>query len=427
MPALDQPADTRAASAGPVAARERITVLDSLRGLALLGILTVNLGAFDGWYYMTPEQKAALPAAGADGVVEFLHHTLITGKFYTLFSLLFGIGFAIQLSRLKARGGNFMGRYVRRLLILLGIGLAHLYIWYGDILVLYALCGFFLLLFHQSSDRTLITWAAALILLPVPWYAAMWLSDGQYDPSLPFYEYAARIITFHGIPGASADVGMYAVMPLLKEGGFREMFQVGFPAALMRFGDFVFEGRMFKVFGVFLIGLWAGRRIEKGGLLDDIGGLSRVLVAGLVLGLPANLALAVLMESGGTWPISGLGFAQSVLYAVGVVPLGVAYAAGIALLWRRSLWARPLGMLAPMGRMALTNYLGQTLIGISVFYGVGFGLMGTMGPLHWTVLALAIFAAQLMLSTLWMRYFRFGPMEWLWRSLTYGEAQKILH
>ncbi|MCH8202852.1 MAG: DUF418 domain-containing protein [Proteobacteria bacterium] len=196
-------------------------------------------------------------------------------------------------------------------------------------------------------------------------------------------------------------------------------------SAFMRIGDFVFEGRMFKVFGMFLIGLWAGRRIEKGALLDDIKLLRHLFVVGLAVGLPANLVLSTLMESGGTWPISGLGLAQAVFYALGVVPLGLAYAAGFTLLLRRPAWERPLSALAPVGRMALTNYLGQTLVGVSVFYGVGLGLMETMGPLHWTALAVVIFAAQMTMSALWLRYFRFGPMEWLWRSLTYGGVQKF--
>lgn len=423
MSAFDQPAHSRAASTGPIITRERIVALDSLRGFALLGILIANLSSFDGWYFMLPEQRAGLWSVGADGIVEFLQHVLITGKFYTIFSLLFGIGFAIQLSRLRARGGNFVGRYVRRLLILLGIGFLHMYLWYGDILMLYALCGLVLLFFRDSGDRTLIAWAVALILLPIPHYAVMWL--GGIDVSMPLFELGARIATSDGIPGATSDAGMDALLPLLKEGGFRELFQVWLPAGLMRFGDFIFDSRMLKVFGIFLIGLWVGRRIEKGALLDNIDLLRRVVVVGLAVGLPVNIWLAVLLESGGTWPITGLGFAQTILYALGVVPLGLAYAAGFALLLRRSSWRRPLGALAPVGRMALTNYLGQTVVGVSLFYGVGLGLMGTMGPLHWTILALVIFATQLMLSMLWLRYFRFGPMEWLWRSLTYGETQRF--
>lgn len=425
MPDIDQPADTRAASAGPITARERIVALDSLRGFALLGILIVNIAGFNGWFYMSAEAKAALPTVGADGIVEFLQHVLITGKFYSIFSLLFGIGFAIQLSRLRSRGSDYIRRYVRRLSILLLIGLVHIFVWNGDILMLYALCGFVLLLFRQCSDRVLIAWAVPLLLLPIPYYAAMWLTDGAFDLSSSFYALAARVATSLGIPGASADAGTYALIPLLRDGGLHGWGLASLPAAIIRFGEFVFQARMLRVFALFLIGMWVGRRLLRGELLEDVALLRRIFLIGLAIGLPANIVMAALMGSGGTWPFSGIGMAISVVYVAAVVPLALAYAAGMALLLQRPSWQRPLNAFAPVGRMALTNYLSQSLICIFIFYGAGLGLMQTIGPFHWTILALIIFAVQMGLSTLWLRYFRFGPMEWLWRSLTYGEAQKF--
>jgi uncharacterized protein len=150
-----------------------------------------------------------------------------------------------------------------------------------------------------------------------------------------------------------------------------------------------------------------------------------VLVWALALGLVAN--------AGWTWIkldlrpdfLSWPGVAESAGYALGVAPLALAYAAGIALLWQRAWWQRRFATLAPVGRMALTNYLLQTVVAIALFYGIGFGWAGKVGPTLILVLVVVVFAAQVQLSALWLRHFRYGPAEWLWRSLTYGQRQPM--
>lgn len=408
-------------SAGPILITERITELDGLRGFALLGVCIANLFSFAGYFMLSPEAQAALPTGGVDGAVLFATHVLVDGKFYTLFSLLFGIGFAVQLHRAAIRGDAFTTRFRRRLLVLLGIGLVHLvFIWIGDILALYAMCGFMLLAFRNRADRTLLIWAAVLIAMPVLQYAAMWaLYDPENvaamalaNPGIVLFEVSDSLGQFFGLDGWN---GFWA-------GGWREVWLTNFMAVPWRYGDLFWSGRFFKVFGIFLLGLWAGRRLMAGTLLGDTLLLRRIVVWGFIIGLPANLALGYLMGGMGEYPPSLSGFAERLSYAIGVVPLALAYAAGFILLWRQVDWRYLLGLAAPVGRMALSNYLAQTLLGIGIFYGIGLGWGLQVGPITYTTVGLFLFAGQFAVSTWWLRRFRYGPMEWLWRRLSYGQA-----
>ena len=407
------------ASVGPVSTPERIHELDGLRGLALLGVFVANLATFSFWFTLPPEARAALPTAVVDGPVWWAMHVLVEGKFYTLFSLLFGIGFAVQMGRAEARGDAFLSRFRRRLVALLGIGLVHLtLIWGGDILTLYALCGFALLLFRTRSDRALLVWAVVLIALPVAQYAAMWALFSPDHPMAMAYANPGILLT-PLVPSAAAALGVDWPAAFL-EGGWWDVVKGNLVSPIYRFGDLAWTGRFFKVLGVFVLGLWTGRHLMRGTLLGDTRLLRRVAAWGLAVGLPANVALAVLMDGPGTSPPGPSGLAQVTVYALGVVPLALAYAAGFALLWRRSAWRRVLGVAAPAGRMALTNYLTQSLLGIGLFYGIGLGLAHRVGPAVWTALGLVLFAGQIAASTWWLARFRYGPAEWLWRRLTYA-------
>lgn len=392
---------------------QRIELLDGLRGFALLGIFLANLGYFSGWIFLGDEAKEALAGAGGASAREFMHLALIDGKFYTIFSLLFGIGFAVQLQRLSDRGVDFRGLYLRRLTGLLVIGLVHMaLIWDGDILTLYALCGFLLLTLRNWPTTRLLKLAIALIALPVPAYALFWLA-GWGSPGAALQEWGYAVWGyFVGRPVTDAD----ALAMMRREGldGYLDWVLSG---PLFRWMDLLDNWRIPKVIGMFLLGVCAGREIMAGRLLSDRGRLRRICAVGFAVGLPANLLLAWM----GGLPFMELhlpGLAATSLYAVGVVPLGLAYASGFALLWNRG--KRYMGVFSPAGRMALTNYLMQSVIGIVIFYGVGFGLAGRLVPVAWIGIGLAVYAGQLALSRLWLTWFRFGPMEWLWRSATYG-------
>ena len=405
-----------ASSAGvPVDPEGRSHLLDGLRGLALFGILIVNMAAFIGFGMNDEAGRAAAIGSAFDDLAEVMVEWLFTGKFYSIFSLLFGIGFAIQLGRLEALGEG-VGRYVRRLVILFGIGLAHLMLlWLGDIVALYALMGLVLLLFRKVADRTLLYWAVGLWLLPIAWSAMIHL--GGVDPSKPIYDAGLRALVLFGIDPQAGPLSYY------RDHNYIQQLAVHPPEVFFRLGDLVYQLRFSKVLAMFLTGLWVGRRAIYADPAAHRPLLRRVAIIGLGAGLPLAFARAA-ADLGAPETPANLVLAEA-LYCLSTPTLALGYGAGAALLWgsgrRRMLeWA------APAGRMALTNYLMQTILQSLVFYGWGLALIGRFGLIFIYPFALALFAFQLAYSRWWLARYRFGPVEWVWRSLTYGKRQPMI-
>ena len=398
----------------PLHASERIDLLDAMRGFALLGILLANMAVFSGWAFLSPEQQADLAGATHARIGVFLHYFLLDGKFYTVFSLLFGIGFAVQLERMSARRPDAARIYRRRLFGLLVIGLVHLiFLWVGDILTLYALVGFTLLLVRFWPTRTLAWTAVLLILLPVPAYALFWLA-GWPSPGTGMEALAVRYFAW-----IATDDALSFIETMRQPGwaSYKDWVLGSWP---FRIPNVLDSWRIPKVMGLFFLGACIGRRLMAGKLLDDSRLLKRVVVIGFAVGAPANLLFASL---GGIDPysaqLSGTGLVATTAYALGVVPMGLAYAAGLALMWQRG--ARWLRVFAPAGRMALTHYLTHSIVMGLVFLGYGLGLAGQMAPWQFWLLSIVTVVVQILLSRFWLARFRFGPAEWLWRWATYGQ------
>ncbi len=397
---------------------DRFEILDALRGFALLGVLLANILGFCGWYDMSQEQRLAFSSEQGLAAWNFAHHAFLDGRFYSLFSLMFGIGFAVILARLSQRDPTeALTIFRRRLWVLLGIGLVHLcLIWYGDILVLYSLLGFVLVACRNLSDRALLIGAATLVLFPILGYALTWATQIQLD--MPFY-----------------DLGMYMDQALSPERyklpglerirleGWAAFMEWTLPGPPFRVGNLLESWRLPKVMGIFLLGLWVGRCLIAGTLLNNRALLKRVCKFGFVVGLPAGVLLGVVPEAHG--PPSMQGFQNTVLYAFAVVPMALAYASGFVLLWQAG-GERLLRHFAPVGRMALTNYLSQTILCIAIFYGIGFGMVGRFAPWQVVTTALTIYTGQWLFSRWWLSRYAFGPMEWLWRSLTYRRRMPML-
>ncbi|HZS08203.1 MAG TPA: DUF418 domain-containing protein [Blastocatellia bacterium] len=395
----------------PIQARERIKTLDILRGVAVLGILLVNMGGYSRPEYFPVGQ--VWPGL-ADHAVTRLILFFAQGKFVTLFSLLFGVGMAVQMERVEARGGRFVPLYVRRLLVLLLVGLAHgLLLWDGDILHTYAVCGFVLLLLRRRSPKTLLVTALACWALTFLLYAAVTgVSLYQhFDPR------GASI--YFTMDPADDEKQVAQELRVYTGGTFGEM--VGLRAGTLLF-DWVADP---FVLALLLLGLYIGRR----GILQDVAAhepfLRRVRWRAFWIGLAGNLLFAI----GGSIDPSPVSVRQSVgaLCALFAAPsFSFCYAATLALLAQTGAWRRRLAPLAAVGQTALTNYLLQSLVCTTIFYGYGLKLYGSVRPVYALLLTLAIYAAQVWWSGWWLRRYRFGPVEWLWRSLTYGRRQPWL-
>ena len=392
---------TSRAAVVPTAAR--IPVIDALRGFALFGILLVNMRAWSGWSGPMPEAHR-LALSGSDMIwwYSFFCTALLEGKFYTIFAFLFGWGASLQLDRI---GPTAVKVYRRRLQFLLIIGISHMVLlWAGDILALYAILGFAVLLSRRLDDRTLLITAAGLVVLPI---AGVWLVlVAGVDPDLRFFELGRQIFLDLG--------GNYdAAWQWRERADWSSFIAWNLAGPWFRIGELLMNWRAATVLGTMLVGTWAARR--KNRLLEDRQYLLRVAIWGTLIGLPASIVLAViggLVRSDADVRMLGV-----TAYALGVVPLGLAYAAAFALICTQSQWLSKI--LAPAGRMALTNYLAQSLLGVTIFYGVGFGLINQVNPVQFTAMGAAIFALQICWSHLWLAHCRHGPIEYFWRRHVY--------
>jgi uncharacterized protein len=392
----------------PVGPPERVAILDVLRGFALFGVLIVNIeGAFStGWFRPEPGTHAI------DIAVNWFVRLFVSAKAMTLLTFLFGLGFAVQLARAEERGEDVRRTYVRRLLVLLCIGLCHLTLWWGDVTSHYAVLGFALLAFRRVRPRTLLVWAAVLVLVPqlvmaLPGAtAALRSALGQ-----PESEDALREVLVAAVRGPSFGAAVSAHFHHLAN--YLALIVGWYPA---------------WVLGRFLLGYYAGVR-----RLFDGDGAAHLLLFRRLFAWSAALGVA---SSAMVWMLHGSRMAEYELLPVGqlasvavtevsVLAMTAAYVALAVLLMQRPAGRRVLMIVVPIGRMPLTVYLSQTVIATFVFYGWGLGLSGKVGPAGSLGIATAIFTLQIAACRLWLRRYRFGPVEWLWRTLAYGRRQPM--
>ena len=398
----------------PVKTSERYVILDALRGFAILGICAANYPEFSLYTFQGKEITDAMPTADIDRVLRFMLYFLVDGKFYTLFSLLFGIGFSIIISNAARKGVNGFRIFYRRMALLTLIGFLHLmFIWSGDILMLYALLGMCLPLLRNVSDRGLLRTAAFFLLLPIAVDAVTQVLGVSL--SAPAVREQWRYCDRYGI--TEENFGYW----LRDATSYGDMFKFLIQGAWVRVQEFVDGNRYFKVLGLFLIGYYIGRQKIYADLSAHRHLLRRVSVIGFSVGIPLSVVYA--WSAVGGHPFGNA--AHSLLYAVSVYPLGFAYMSSLCLLYLRSSRSAVWRTLAAPGRMALTNYICQSIAGMFLFYGIGFGLGAGVGLSLTEIIALAVFVLQMLLSRLWLHYCLFGPLEWIWRMLNYGKPLQL--
>ena len=388
---------------GPTQPHERIAALDILRGFALLGILIVNMPGFGTPWSLWQTGREWFPAPW-DRAAEWLVEVACTGKFNAIFSFLFGVGFTLQLERAAARGVPYVRRYLRRLAILLAFGVAHgLLIWNGDVLHIYAVLGVGLMLLRRAPTGLLLALIVFLTLAPIAHEVGR-LARHE-GPRHPPSFWAARV---------EEEARVYS------RGTYPEMVM----ERIKEFRIWIGEGEELwfaaSVGGTMLLGLVAGRRRIFRDLPAHRPLARRLLIWCGGLGLACALAFAVGDLFVDHDRPTLLGLATYLAYELNRPLLSLAYISAVALLSLRPAWRGRLEPLASVGRLPLTNYLMQSVLCTTIFYAYGLGLYGKVGPAAGVGLALAIYAVQVAYSHWWVAHFRFGPLEWLWRALTYG-------
>jgi uncharacterized protein len=405
----------------PVQTNQREIFMDVLRGFAILGIFIANLNGFS-WYSSQSKVTGPYLLPAADNTMSFLHHLFIEGKFYSIFSLLFGWGIALQIKRGEASCINPIPTVRRRLLFMLLLGAIHLLIWVGDIVFFYAMLSFILLPLRKFSNKTLLITGSILILSPILLYAL--------KMTWPILNYPAELMIKTGmkVEGALFDIkSEEGFMAILKEGNWWDQLKINIGGFFYRYQYLFFVSRIPKVVGMFLIGYVLGRSDFYKNIQQHKKLLYWIIGGGLAIGLPANYLLAQYMSSdtGDYWQLKIKGLYQTIAYALGVAPLALAYVGLFMLSFQTKAGNKIMSILAPVGKMAFSNYVMHSLIGNFVFLGAGLGYMGQVGPVYFTLFGVIVFIIQILLSTIWLKYFNYGPLEWLWRSATYKKWQPM--
>ncbi len=398
----------------PAPGQGRIETLDVVRGVALLGILIMNMPDFVTSYFAEADGSRLWPGT-ADRIAEVGRDMLFSGKFNSMFSLLFGIGFTIQYARMVERHpAQADAMYARRLGVLLALGLVHgMVFWTGDVLHVYATLGLLLLVvLRRASDRVVWTLIALTLLYPAV--------SGALRLVLVTPEVTARLVAEAQAWEASNNLayGQGSFLDAAREHA-REF--VHFYATPWSLWDNL--GFWVQMATTMLLGLLIGRHRLVQRLPELMPRVPRLQWTALVIGLVCALTYGLIFEllrAPGPHPLKLVG---SVAYALSRLALTAFYVLSLVRLAQLPAWRRWLAPFAAAGRMPLTNYLMQTAIATTLACGWGFGLWGRVGPAAQLALAGAIFfLVQLPWSVWWLRRHAQGPLEALWRRATYGRA-----
>ncbi|MDQ0214791.1 uncharacterized protein J2S13_001188 [Oikeobacillus pervagus] len=383
----------------PIEKTNRIQSLDVMRGFALLGIFLVNMISFHSpFLYYDPYEWWSAPN-------DHFHYQwidiFVQASFYPLFAMLFGYGTALQKQRADARGVNYWPIGLRRFFFLLCIGSIHAFlIWSGDILINYAVLGFLLLLMLRFSGKTLLIIGSILFVIPNVFISIMLLLLSKVDPT--------SVIIWTDLTGMKSSISSYTT----------DSFQVIMKQRLADWTAVNNIQNMFLLFIAIFPMMLIGAGAAKLDLLTKWTQLKKKLFAMFLF----FFLVAVLLK------YTPYLFEKNLAYifvqdSLGGPLLATAYAVGIVLMVESSIGMKITKPLASAGRMSLTNYLMQSIVGTFLFYGYGIGLYGKISLTTGTMLVFAIFIMQVILSELWLLKFKQGPIEKVWRMLTYGKSK----
>lgn len=393
----------------PTSATERIVTLDIIRAIALFGILLVNMK-----FFATPAIQAEMAGISfADSLLDKIAMWFIfifaEFKFIAMFSLLFGVGFLLFMERGERRGTDVRKLFKRRLLILLSFGLIHIFfLWYGDILTFYAILGFILLWAWKKNPKSLLRAAFISITIPITLFflLATLLFLADQSPSTE--------------QQAIHDNEVSRIISVYSEGSYLDIFMQRMnDIAMMVFGN-IFLGVLVMTMFFFGMYFWKTRIFTH--TTENIARIRKIALISLLIGLTGTIIaiFGKLFIDGGESPWY---FVQYGGLFMSAPSISIFYIMSLLLLLENKQRLRRVAqILQPVGKMALTNYLMQTVICTFIFYSYGLGMFGKLGPFYWIAITVSIYVVQIILSAIWFRHFQYGPMEWLWRRLTYRNS-----
>jgi uncharacterized protein len=392
---------------------QRIVTVDALRGFALLGILLAHMIY---WYTAGPLPQEIFQRyndAGT-GIVSGINEIFISGKFFAFFSFLFGLSFYLQMQSMEKREDKFVARYAWRIAILGIVGLCHHAFWQGDILSIYAPLGFLLLPLRRMSNRwVLILGILFAVNLPGKIIQVIDLLGSVPAPAPPA-----------NTPPVDGDAEGKAYFEVIRNADLIGLWKYNLGRLSTKFRFQLESGRIFVTYGFFLLGMYAGRRRwfempdDSRPVFKKICRKSGWLVLGTLLTALCIIAVNFILKM--QWENNRIiGFVFSILVDINSACMVVFYVSGLTLLMYRQRWQKLLFPMASVGKLALTCYLGQTFLGLLLFHGIGYGLIGQTSPAFNWLIGIVFFIIQMQLGRLWLRYLSYGPIEWLWRSLTF--------
>ena len=390
----------------PSKSGQRVEVIDALRGFAILGILLANILSWSGVKFLPFSEISQWPSFELDLFIYHLNGFLIDTKFYTIFSLLFGIGFYLQFNKNRDNQADFMKIYYRRLRYLMLFGLIHMFFWSGDILFIYALVGFVFVQFRNLKTKTLLIIAGISFVIPL-------FIDVIMLEILPGYLVPTEKLALK----TYIDISPQALVDVFKNGDFGSVTQLNFHNLKWRFFDLLPSGRLFKIFAFFVLGFY----MMANSYFTVKAKSYKLLIIFLTIGLGLTYLSKQIGGSMGQFPSDWNDILYKLLFSFGQVNLAFAYISILTISYETQLGQKLMLGLKYVGRMSFSSYLSHTIFGILIFYPYAFGLFGTMTLWQVEVLAIVLYAVQVFLAVIWLKYFTFGPLEWLWRSLTYGK------
>lgn len=397
----------------PISRENRIITLDIIRGFALFGILLVNMAFFNTPKLFIIGTEVLLFADIGSRIANYFILVFATGKFFTIFSFLFGLGFFIFMDRIQDKGLHVAPLYRRRLFFLFILGFIHaVFIWSGDILLTYSIAGFLLLFFRNSGAETIKKWAIWLfVIVNIVIGLLTYLStvvEAVFDDG-------SEIATYN------QDLVQQAIS-IYQSGNFAEIlsFRLAEEVPIILFNLVI---TVPFVLSVFLFGLFVGKKGITKNIDHHLNWIYSVWKKSFIFSAILTVVLLVLRMELVFIPFH-LHFAilEIISYVTGLV-MSFFYMTSIALLYAKQKWLKFLSVFAPVGQMALTNYLTQTMICLIIFNG--FGFYGKVAPELGIVLTIVIFILQTYLSHYWLKKYRFGPIEWLWRAFTYKHIPRM--